>query len=70
MEVSTAVTFNYTTSIIGANDINLIVEDEDGRYGDASTTLAVKDKTYISNTYVDNAQYVGQLSERKLDADL
>ena len=66
VEVSTAVTFQYTTSIIGANDIILIVEDEDGRYGDDSTTLAVKDKTYISNTYVDNTQYVGQCTRKQI----
>ena len=62
-DVSTAVTYQYTTTQLGAIDILLIVEDEDGRYGDDSTNLAVRDKTYISNTYVDNTQYVGNVPE-------
>ena len=61
--VSTASSFTYTANTVGAIDVLLVVTDESGRKGDDSYTLAVQEKTYISNTYVDNTQYVGQVPE-------
>lgn len=59
VEVSTAVSFSYTPTKTGGHDVLLIVEDEDGRLGDASYTFVVNEKVYLRNIYTDGDQYQG-----------
>jgi len=61
VEESLLEAFVYTPTTAGIKDILLVVTDTQDRKADASYNLAVSEKTYDQNTYVDDSQWVGSV---------